>query len=114
MSLFDDALEPCFIMDKTTAKDGYGGVITTYVEGAEIEAAIVYGDTLQNLVAAVKEGKDSYTIITRRNVVLQFGDVIKRVSDNGMFTITSNGKDRATPPGAGLDMRAVKAVEFTG
>lgn len=114
MSLFDDALEPCLIMDKTTAKDGYGGVITTYVEGAEIEAAIVFGDTLQNLVAAVKEGKDSYTIITRRNVVLQFGDVIKRVSDGGMFTITSNGKDRATPQGAGLDMRAVKAVEFVG
>ena len=65
-------------------------------------------------VAAVKEGKDSYTIITRRNVVLQFGDVIKRVSDGGMFTITSNGKDRATPQGAGLDMRAVKAVEFVG
>ena len=91
MSLFDDALEPCFIMDKTTAKDGYGGVITTYVEGAEIEAAIVFGDTLQNLVAAVKEGKDSYTIITRRNVVLQIGDVFKRVSDNGLFNITSNG-----------------------
>jgi len=114
MSLFDDALEPCLIMDKTTAKDGYGGVITTYVEGAEIEAAIVFGDTLQNLVAAVKEGKDSYRIITRRNVVLQFGDVIKRVSDGGMFTITSNGKDSATPQGAGLYMRVVKAVEFVG
>lgn len=114
MSLFEEALEPCLIMDKTTSSDGYGGVITTYVNGAEIDAAIVYGDTMQSLVAAVKEGKDSYRIITRRNVVLQFGDVVKRVSDGGMFTVTSNGKDSATPQGAGLDMRYVKAVEFTG
>ena len=39
MSLLDDALETCVIMDKTTQPDGYGGYIPTYKEGAEFKAA---------------------------------------------------------------------------
>ena len=112
MSLLDDAFEACTIMDKTTVPDGYGGVTTSYVDGASIQAAIVFDTSLQARTASVQGVKDLYTITTRRNVVLQFHDVIKRLKDGKLLQITTDGKDKETPQGAGLDMRVVNAQEF--
>ena len=36
MMLYEVEMEPCFIIDKTTTPDGYGGVVTTYSKGADI------------------------------------------------------------------------------
>lgn len=112
MSLLDMAFEPCVLMDKTTQKDGYGGVQTVYVEGAEIEAAIVFDSSLQARTAAVQGVKDLYTITTRKNVVLWFHDVFKRVRDGKIFRVTSDGNDKKTPASAALDMRVVSAEEY--
>ena len=113
MSLLDDAMEACTIMDKTTVPDGYGGVTTAYKAGASIQAAIVYDSSLQARTAAVQGVKDLYTITTRRNVVLQYHDVIRRERDGKILRVTTDGKDKETPQGAGLDMRVVNAEEFT-
>lgn len=113
MSLLDDAMEACTIMDKTTVPDGYGGVTTVYKAGASIQAAIVYDSSLQARTASVQGVKDLYTITTRRNVVLQFHDVIRRERDGKILRVTTDGKDKETPQGAGLDMRVVNAEEFT-
>lgn len=112
MSLLDDAFEPCKILDKTTAKDGYGGVITTYVDGADIEAAIVFDDSLAARTASVQGVKDVYTITTRKSVILQYHDVIQRVKDGKVFRVTTDGKDNATPRTATLNMRVVNAEEY--
>lgn len=113
ISLLDDAMEACTIMDKTTAPDGYGGVTTVYKAGASIQAAIVFDTSLQARTAAVQGVKDLYTITTRRNVVLQYHDVIRRERDGKILRVTTDGKDKETPQGAGLDMRVVNAEEFT-
>ena len=113
MSLLDDAFESFVILDKITTKDGYGGVTTNYVNGAPIQAAIVFDDSIQARTAVVQGVRDVYTITTRRNVVLQYHDVIRRLKDGKVLRITTDGKDNETPPGAGLDMRVVKAEEFT-
>lgn len=113
MSLLDDAMEACTIMDKTTVPDGYGGVTTSYVDGASIQAAIVFDTSLQARTAAVQGVKDLYTITTRKNVVLQYHDVIRREKDGKILRVTTDGKDKETPQGAGLDMRVVNAEEFT-
>lgn len=113
ISLLDEAFEDCIILDKTTVKDGYGGVVTKYVEGAQIGAAIVFDSSLAARTASVEGVKDLYTVTTRRNVVLQFHDVIKRLKDGKILRITTDGKDKETPQSAGLDMRVVNAEEFT-
>lgn len=113
MSLLDDAFEACTIMDKTTVPDGYGGVTTAYTAGASIQAAIVFDTSLQARTAAVQGVKDLYTITTRKNVVLQYHDVIRREKDGKILRVTTDGKDKETPQGAGLDMRVVNAEEFT-
>lgn len=112
MSLLDSAMEPCVILDKTTKKDGYGGVITTYVDGAEFEAAIVFDMSMAARTASVQGVTDLYTITTRKSVVLQYHDVFRRAKDGKIFRVTSDGDDKATPASASLDMRVVSAEEY--
>lgn len=111
MSLLQEAMTPCVIMDKTTQKDGYGGVVTVWTEGAEIEAAIAPDGGTEQLVAQQRGWTGSYTIVTSKSVVLLAGDVIKRREDNHTFRIKSDGTDNKTPASAALDARAVKAEE---
>ena len=113
MSLLSEAYEACVIMDKTTQKDGYGGVVTVWTEGASIEAAIVPDGGVEQLVAQQKGWTGSYTVITPRSVVFMDGDVFKRVSDGKTFRVKSDGTDDNTPASAGLDMRQVKAEDYT-
>ena len=113
MSLILEAMTSFNIMDKTTESDGEGGVITVWVEGAEIQAAIAPDGGAEQLVAMQRGWNGSYTVVTARSVVLMDGDVIKRASDNQTFRIKSDGTDNKTPDSAGLDMRAVKAELIT-
>lgn len=112
MSLLDDAMETCVIMDKTTQPDGYGGYISTYKEGAQFNAAIVFDTSIEARVAD-KEGVTSlYTVTTSKALTLEYHDVFKRLRDNKVFRVTSDGDDKFTPASATLDMRQVTAEEF--
>lgn len=112
MSLLDQAMEPCVMLDKTTTKDGYGGITTVYVDGAEFNAAIVFDSSMPARVASVQGVTDLYTITTKKNVVLQYHDIFRRVKDGKIFRVTSDGDDKATPASASLDMRVVSAEEY--
>lgn len=113
MSLLDDALELCVIMDKRTEPDGYGGYISTYADGAEFKAAIVF-DTSMEARTADKQGVTSlYTVTTSKTLTLEYHDVFKRVRDSKIFRVTSDGDDKFTPATATLDMRQVTAEEFS-
>ena len=109
MSLLSEQMTTCYIMDKTTEPDGYGGVITTWKEGAEIEAAISYDTSMQARLAEKQGVTSLYTIVTKKSVKFRFHDIIKRASDGVIFRITSNGDDNKTPESAGLNMRVVSA-----
>lgn len=112
MGLVDKAMEKTFIMDKTTTLDEYGSVKTVWTEGAEIMAAYSFNSSTEARIAAQQGVKNRFTILTRKTVVLQFPDVVKRASDGKYFRITSDGNDNRTPKGAGLDLRAVEAEQW--
>lgn len=113
MSLLDAAFEKCNIINKTKGPDGYGGMSNKYTLGAEFEAAIVF-DTSIEARTAEKQGVTSlYTITTRKNVSLEYHDLLQRASDKKIFRVTSDGDDKHTPQAAYLDMRQVTAEEFT-
>ena len=113
MSLLDEAMENCIMLNKVTTADGYGGYITTWTEGASFKAAIVF-DTSIEARAAEKQGVSSlYTSTTRKNLTLEYHDVFKRVRDNKIFRVTSDGDDKYTPASAGLNMRQVTAEEWS-
>lgn len=112
MSLLDDALEPCVMMDKTTMPDGYGGYISTYSEGAEFKAAIVFDTSMEARRAEEQGVRSLYTVTTTRLLTLEYHDVFKRLRDNKLFRVTSDGDDKFTPNSTPLDMRQVTAEEF--
>lgn len=112
MGLVDKAMEKTYIMDKTTTLDDYGSVKTVWKEGAEIMAAFSFNSSTEARIAAQQGVTNRFTILTRKSVVLQYPDVVKRVSDGKYFRITSDGKDNRTPKGAGLDLRAVEAEQW--
>ena len=112
MSLLSAAFEPFVMMDKTTQRDTYGSIETTWNEGAEFEAAATFDTSMQARIGAVQGVTSLYTIITSRTMTLEYHDVIKRLSDGKIFRITSDGEDNKTPESASLDMRKVTAEEW--
>ena len=112
MSLLDESMETCYLMDRTTTEDGYGGYTTTWKEGAEIPVAIVLDSSMQARIAEKQGVTELYTLTTRKNVTLRYYDIIKRKRDGKLFRITSDGDDKKTPGSAGLDMRQVTAGEI--
>lgn len=112
MSMLTDSFEPFLMLDKATQSDGLGGYVTTWTEGAEFQAAATFDTSIAARVAAVQGVKNLYTITTSRAITLQPFDVVKRVSDEKVFRVTSDGDDKKTPPSASLDMRVVTAEEW--
>ena len=113
MSLIDDFMDKCIMLNKITTADGYGGYITTWTDGAEFDAAITF-DTSMQARTADKAGVTSlYTVTTSRALTLEYHDVFKRASDGKVFRVTSDGDDKYTPKSATLDMRQVTAEEWS-
>lgn len=113
MSLLDAAFEDFVMLDKRTAPDGFGGMLVRYVEGATISAAAVLVASPEAVIAQALTNKESFTITTRKNVNLQFHDILRRKSDGKIFRVTSDGDDLKTPDTATLNMRNVNAEEWT-
>lgn len=113
MSLLTEAMDNCMLLNKQTTADGYGGYITTYVDGVEFLAAVAF-DTSIEARTADKQGVTSlYTVTTSRAITLEYHDVFRRKKDGKIFRVTSDGDDKYTPQSATLDMRVVTAEEWS-
>ena len=112
MSLLNEAFEDFVYMNKAKVDDGYGGTETTWTEGATIQAALVLDNDPQIRVAYAQGVKGLYTLITRRSTTLEYHEVLKRVSNERYYRVTSDGEDKHTPSSAGLDMRVVSCEEW--
>lgn len=112
MSLVERAMEKTIILDKVTTPDGYGGVITRYVDGAEIMVAYSFNSSTEARIASQQGVGNRFTLFTKKSVILRFNDIVKRTRDGKYFRVTSDGDDNRTPNTAGLDLRAVEAEEW--
>ena len=113
MSLLSEAMEPFVMLDRSTVADGYGGYISVWTEGASFDAAATFDSSIEARVAGVQGVTSLYTITTTKAINLQYHDVLKRLSDNKIFRVTSDGDDKKTPMSATLDMRQVTAEEWS-
>ncbi len=115
MSLLDQAMKDCNMYRQVRRPDGYGGYITTWTEDTEstFKAAIVFDNSIEARIAQVQGVTSLYTVTTRKEKVLMYHDVFKRLEDGKIFRVTSDGDDSATPPSASLNMRNCTAEEWT-
>lgn len=112
MSLLQEAMTDCIMLDPKHVEDGYGGFIITYEESVPFQAALVKDTSMQARIAE-KDGVTSlYTVTTEKKITLQFYDVFKRLSDNKIFRITGDSTDKETPNSATLNMKQVSAEEW--
>jgi len=109
MSLIDEMMETCILMDKQRVSDGEGGFTTTWVEGVEIKVAIVNDTSMQARIGESQGVTSTYTITTSRNNQLEFHDVLKRVRDGKIFRVTSDPSDKQAPKIGSLDMMQASA-----
>ena len=112
MSLIDEAMTPCIMVDCTTLPDGEGGIITTWVEGAAFNAAITFDSSIEAKAAAVQGVTSLYTVTVPKRVKLEYHDVFKRLSDGKIFRVTSDGDDKITPERASFQFAQVSAEEY--
>lgn len=112
MSLLSEAMETCYMLDRRTVPDGYGGYRQEYVEGASFMAAIVFDTSIEARVAERQGVTSRYTVTTPRTLTLEYHDVFRRGRDGKIFRVTSDGDDKYTPASTTLDMRQVTAEEW--
>lgn len=112
MSLLDDYMYDCVILNETIVDDGYGGHVTKWPEGATFKAAIDLNTSMQARIGEKQGVTALYTITTSKDLVLTYHKVIKRLSDGKIFRVTSNGTDKHTPKSATLNMTQVSAEEW--
>ena len=112
MSLLNDAMEAFTIINRSVVNDGYGGYAVQWTDGAEIMAAVTLDTSTEAKIAEASGVTGLYTIITGREVNLQYHEVVRRESDGKIFRVTSDGDDKKTPRSAGLNMRSVSAEEW--
>lgn len=112
MSLIDELTEDFTILTKTYVDDGIGGYRPTYTDGVTINAAMAFTSSLNTNIAQAQGVSSVYSLVTKKNIVLEYHDVLRRERDQKIFRVTSDGDDEYTPPSAGLNMRRVSCEEW--
>lgn len=114
MSLLNDAMDKCIMLEKQSVPDGYGGRIETWTESSfDFDAAIVFNTSIEARRAEAEGVTSLYTVTTSRGITLEYHEVFRRVKDGKVFRVTSDGDDSYTPKSATLDMRQVTAEEWS-
>lgn len=113
MSLLDEAMSKCVILNKQTKPDGYGGFTTEWTDGAEFLAAVTFNSSMQARIGEKQGVTSLYTVtVSKGGMPLEYHDVFRRISDGKIFRVTSDSDDEKTPNSATLDMRQCSAEEW--
>lgn len=107
--LIENFMEDCILMDKIRTEDPEGGYSVEYVPSVPIKAAIVKDTSTLQQIAEKQGVTGSYTITTRKNIMLSFPDVIKRVRDGRYFRVTTRGGDKVAPDVSSINLAQVQA-----
>ena len=95
--LIDAWRTKCVLLNKVKTSDGMGGYTTSWVDGAQFDAAIVKDSTADNVLAEKEGVTETFTVTVDRNLGLEFHDVFRRNEDGAIFRVTSNATDSKTP-----------------
>lgn len=112
MSLIDDFGYNCVLLVPERRPDGEGGFETHWTEKDTFDAAITCAESAEARRAEQDGVRGRYTVTVDRGLMLRYHDVFRRLSDNKLFRVTSNGDDVQTPARASFSFAQVTAEEW--
>ena len=102
MSMIEESMVPCVLMQRIRVPDGEGGFITTWTDGIQFNASITFNNSTLQKIADTQGNHSAYKITAPKNAKLDIHDVVKRLSDGKIFRVTSESVDVQTPARAGF------------
>lgn len=112
MSLLDSMMEKCCIVNRIRTDDPVGGYTNTWTDGATFDATIIKNSTTEATIAEKQGITEIFTVVVKKDFDLDYHDVFKRLSDNQIFRVTSNGKDSEAPEASTVKIRKVTAEKW--
>lgn len=110
--IIDEMMEECKIMDRTTTNDPAGGYVEAWTEGASFTATIIKNSSTEAQIAEKQGVEELFTVVTKKNFLLAYHDVFKRVSDGQIFRVTGNTKDSVAPDRSTVPIGKVQAEKW--
>lgn len=110
--LYEAMEDEITILDKTTVADGEGGTRQVYVDGAKLNVAIVFDNSMQSRIGQKQGVSSLYTVTAPKNANLEYHTVFRRERDGKVFRVTSDGDDKLTPNMATFQFSQVTAEEW--
>ena len=68
MSLLDDEMEKCTLIDKRRVPDGYGGAKVAWVDSINFDAAIILDTSTEARIAEKQGVTNLYTVTTKKTI----------------------------------------------
>lgn len=112
-NMLDEYSKEYTIINKTIVPDGLGGVKTEWVDGAVIEMAESFDNSVEMKIAEKQGVTAVYSFLAKNNIVLDYHTVLRRNDDSVTFRITSKSEDLKTPESSPLEARKYDAELFT-
>ena len=112
MSLLSQAMEDVVMLEKKRVPDGEGGFTTKWGDGVQFKAAINFDSSMEARTAEKAGVTSLYTVTVPLNCKLEYQDVFRRLRDEKVFRVTSDGDDKITPPSASFQFAQVTAEEY--
>lgn len=111
-SLMMKSFEPFMFLEQKMQEDGEGGFVNVWAEGVTIDASATFDTSIEARSAEKLGVKSLYTITMKKNIPIEYHNVLKRLSDGKIFRITSDGNDKKTPESATFQVQQVTAEEW--
>jgi hypothetical protein len=112
MSLINEMMEPCKILNRIRQDDPYGSWVDTWTEGASFNATIIKNSSTEATVAERQGIKEIFTVVTGKGFPLEYHDVFRRLSDGAIFRVTSESKDSEAPARSTVQIAKVTAERW--
>lgn len=112
MSLIDESMENCVLLDHVSVRDPVGTFRRRWVDGLEFSAAINKDSTIEARMAEKQGVTEVYTVTVHKGINLEYHDVFRRLSDGLTYRVTSNVKDNETPARASFQIGQVSAERW--
>ena len=111
-SLWETQMEDCVMLEKTSEPDGEGGRRPVWRETLNFKAAITLSTSIEAVTAEAQGVTSRYRVHVYRPLTLEYHEVFKRLSDDKIFRVTSDGDDVKSPRTSSINMSVVTAEEW--